>query len=104
MTGSQQAAGAPLITVILAVRGVEEYLPGCLDSILGQPDLAAGIEVIAVDDASPDGCGAILDARAAVDPRRLQPRPECPDRASIVSRARVRHRHRRSCPLLIALR
>ena len=55
--------------MILAVRGVEEYLPGCRDSILGQPDLAAGIEVIAVDDASPDGCGAILDARAAVDPR-----------------------------------
>jgi CDP-glycerol glycerophosphotransferase len=66
---AQRAARAPLISVILAVRGVEEYLPSCLDSILGQPDLAAGIEVIAVDDASPDGCGAILDARAAVDPR-----------------------------------
>jgi glycosyltransferase involved in cell wall biosynthesis len=36
----------------LPSRGVEEYLPGCLDSILGQPDLPAGIEVIAVDDAS----------------------------------------------------
>ena len=62
-------AGGPLISVVLAVHGVEEYLPGCLDSILGQPDLPAGIEVIAVDDASPDGCGAILDARAAADPR-----------------------------------
>jgi len=69
VTGPRQAARAPLISVILAVRGVEEYLPGCLDSILGQPDLAAGFEVIAVDDASPDGCGAILDARAAADPR-----------------------------------
>jgi CDP-glycerol glycerophosphotransferase len=69
VTGSHRAAGGPLISVVLAVRGVAEYLPGCLDSILGQPDLPAGIEVIAVDDASPDGCGAILDARAAADPR-----------------------------------
>ena len=69
MTGFPRAAGKPLISVILAVRQVAEYLPGCLDSILGQPDLPAGIEVIAVDDASPDGCGAILDTRAAADPR-----------------------------------
>lgn len=69
MTGPRPPAVGPLISVILAVRGVAGYLPGCLDSILGQPDLPAGIEVIAVDDASPDGCGAILDARAAADPR-----------------------------------
>lgn len=69
MTGAQWAAGKPLISVILAVRGVAEYLPGCLDSVLGQPDPPGGIEVIAVDDASSDGCGAILDARAAADPR-----------------------------------
>jgi CDP-glycerol glycerophosphotransferase len=69
VTGPAPAAGEPLISVILAVHGVEAYLPGCLDSILRQPDLPAGIEVIAVDDASPDACGAILDARAAADPR-----------------------------------
>jgi CDP-glycerol glycerophosphotransferase len=69
LTVSPRAPGKPLISVILAVREVAEYLPGCLDSILGQPNLPAGIEVIAVDDASPDGCGAILDARAAADPR-----------------------------------
>jgi CDP-glycerol glycerophosphotransferase len=69
VTGPARAAGEPLISVILAVHGVEAYLPGCLDSILGQPDPPAGIEVIAVDDASPDACGAILDARAAADPR-----------------------------------
>lgn len=69
MTHPVRAAGGPLISVILAVRDVAEYLPECLDSILGQPDMPAGIEVIAVDDASPDGCGAILDARAAADPR-----------------------------------
>src|SRR5260370_597951 len=37
MTGPQRASGGPLISGILAVHGVAEYLPGCLDSILGQP-------------------------------------------------------------------
>ncbi|MEP7025580.1 MAG: glycosyltransferase family 2 protein, partial [Actinomycetota bacterium] len=47
--------------------GVEQYLPECLDSVLAAP--AAGLEVIAIDDASPDGCGELLDARAKLDPR-----------------------------------
>lgn len=55
------------ISVIIPVYGVAGYLPGCLDSVLADAEL--DIEVIAVDDASPDGCGAILDARAAADPR-----------------------------------
>jgi CDP-glycerol glycerophosphotransferase len=57
----------PLLSIVLPVAGVEEYLEACLDSVLGQgcPDL----EVIAVDDASPDRCGEILGARAARDPR-----------------------------------
>ena len=59
--------GPPLLSVVLPVGGVEEYLPACLDSVLGQDGPA--IEVIAVDDASPDRCGEILDARAAGDPR-----------------------------------
>jgi CDP-glycerol glycerophosphotransferase len=58
----------PTISVILPVYGVEEYLGACLDSILDQPGPAA-LEVIAVDDASPDRCGAMLDARARRDPR-----------------------------------
>jgi CDP-glycerol glycerophosphotransferase len=62
----------PTISVILPVYAVEEYLGACLDSILDQSAGSAGpveLEVIAVDDASPDGCGAILDARARRDPR-----------------------------------
>jgi CDP-glycerol glycerophosphotransferase len=54
------------ISVIVPVYDVAEYLPGCLDSILTED---ADLEVIAVDDASPDGSGAILDKRAAADPR-----------------------------------
>jgi CDP-glycerol glycerophosphotransferase len=57
----------PVISVIIPVYAVEAYLGGCLDSILGQ--VPASAEVIAVDDASPDGCGALLDARAVGDPR-----------------------------------
>ncbi len=62
---------APLISVVLPVGNVAEYLPACLDSVLG-PDLPtgqAGLEVIAVDDASRDGSGNILDRRAGQDPR-----------------------------------
>jgi CDP-glycerol glycerophosphotransferase len=57
----------PLISIVLPVRGVPEFLPACLDSVLADP--AASLEVIAVDDASPDGCGRILDDWAAGNPR-----------------------------------
>ncbi len=59
---------APLISVVLPVGNVAEFLPACLDSVLG-PAGQAGLEVIAVDDASRDGCGRILDHRAGQDPR-----------------------------------
>ncbi|MFJ6134447.1 glycosyltransferase family 2 protein [Kitasatospora sp. NPDC092286] len=57
----------PRFSVIVPVYQVQEYLTECLDSVLGQggPDL----ELIAVDDRSPDGCGAMLDEAAARDPR-----------------------------------
>ena len=55
----------PLISVVIPVHGVADYLDRCLDSVLGEA--ATSLEVIAVDDASPDGSGAILAARH--DPR-----------------------------------
>lgn len=55
------------LSVIIPVHGVEDYLEACLTSVLGEP--MAGLEVIAVDDASPDRSGAILDEWAARDPR-----------------------------------
>jgi CDP-glycerol glycerophosphotransferase len=57
----------PTLSIVIPVYAVEPYLGACLDSILSQAP--ANIEVIAVDDASPDGCGRILDARARADPR-----------------------------------
>jgi CDP-glycerol glycerophosphotransferase len=61
---------APLISVVLPVGNVAGFLPACLDSVLGEPGGPGGdLEVIAVDDASRDGSGAILDRRAGQDPR-----------------------------------
>jgi CDP-glycerol glycerophosphotransferase len=57
----------PFLSVVLPCYGVEDYLDRCLDSILDPP--SADLEVIAVDDASPDRCPRILDERAVVDPR-----------------------------------
>jgi glycosyl transferase family 2 len=66
-TPAYASSHGPRISVVLPVSGVEEYLSDCLDSVLGQP--LAGVEVIAVDDASADRCGEILDARAREDTR-----------------------------------
>ncbi|MEU4878801.1 glycosyltransferase, partial [Streptomyces sp. NPDC021608] len=56
-----------LISLVLPVYGVEAFLRPCLDSILAQP--FTRFEVIAVDDASPDGCPEILDEYARRDHR-----------------------------------
>ncbi|MGW5103416.1 bifunctional glycosyltransferase/CDP-glycerol:glycerophosphate glycerophosphotransferase [Streptomyces sp. NPDC004100] len=57
----------PRFSVIVPCFKVQGFLRECLDSVLGQS--YADLEVIAVDDRSPDGCGAILDEYAARDPR-----------------------------------
>ena len=55
------------VSVIIPVYKTEKWLPACLDSVLGQT--LREIEVLCIDDASPDGCGRILDEYAAKDPR-----------------------------------
>lgn len=57
----------PKVSVVVPVYGVEKYLRECVDSILAQT--LKDIEVILVDDGSPDGCPAIVDEYAARDPR-----------------------------------
>jgi CDP-glycerol glycerophosphotransferase len=52
---------------VVPVYGVAGFLNECLDSILGQS--YADLEVVAVDDCSPDRCGDILDEYAARDRR-----------------------------------
>lgn len=56
-----------LVSVIVPVYQVEKYLPKCVESILKQT--YRNLEIILVDDGSPDGCPAICDTYAARDPR-----------------------------------
>ncbi|MFV2083507.1 bifunctional glycosyltransferase/CDP-glycerol:glycerophosphate glycerophosphotransferase [Micromonospora sp. LOL_021] len=56
-----------LISIVVPVYKVQGYLRECLDSILGQS--FTDVEVIAVDDCSPDTSGQILAEYAARDPR-----------------------------------
>ncbi len=92
MSETEWAGQAPLLSIVLPVHGVEQYLGACLDSVLsgrpgdigprmGEDGPLVGetgplvwedgplVEVIAVDDGSPDRCGEILAARARADPR-----------------------------------
>ena len=55
------------ISVIVPVYNVEPYLRQCLDSIVDQT--YRDLEIILVDDGSPDNCGAICDEYAAKDDR-----------------------------------
>jgi len=52
------------VSVIVPVWNVEPYLAECLDSVLGQSIGLDRLEIIAVDDGSTDGSGALLDAYA----------------------------------------
>ena len=55
------------VSIIIPVYNVEQYLTECIDSVLGQT--LNDLEVICIDDCSPDKCGQILDAYAADDDR-----------------------------------
>ena len=56
-----------MVSVIVPVYKVEKYLRRCLDSIINQTN--SDLEIILVDDGSPDTCGCICDEYAAKDPR-----------------------------------
>ena len=57
----------PEISVIVPVYGVEPYLEECLRSLTGQT--FRNVEIILVDDGSPDRCPGICDRWAAFDRR-----------------------------------
>ncbi|MFR9673905.1 CDP-glycerol glycerophosphotransferase family protein [Streptomyces sp. TR06-5] len=57
----------PRLTIVVPVFKVQGYIRECLDSILRQS--FTDLEVIAVDDCSPDGSGRILDEYAERDSR-----------------------------------
>lgn len=56
-----------MISVVIPVYKSEEYLRRCVDSVLAQT--ISELELILVDDGSPDGSGSICDEYAAKDSR-----------------------------------
>lgn len=57
----------PLVSVIVPVYGVERYLDECLQSVVSQT--YRNLEIIVVDDGSPDRCPDMCDAWAVKDGR-----------------------------------
>ena len=55
------------ISIIIPVYKVEPYLRECLDSVVNQT--YRNLEIILIDDGSPDNCGAICDAYKQRDSR-----------------------------------
>lgn len=56
-----------LVSVIVPIYKVEKYIHRCVDSIINQT--YSNLEIILVDDGSPDSCGAICDEYARTDNR-----------------------------------
>lgn len=52
-----------VLSVVIPIYNVEAYLPECIDSVLNQD--YKNVEIVLVDDGSPDRCPAICDAYAA---------------------------------------
>lgn len=57
----------PKVSVIVPIYKVEKYLRECIDSVLNQSLI--DIEVICVDDKSPDNCGEIINKYSLKDNR-----------------------------------
>ena len=58
-----------LVSIIVPVYGTEAYLPACIESICNQT--YKNIQIILVDDQSPDSCPEICDEYAQRDSRIL---------------------------------
>lgn len=56
-----------MVSIIVPIYKVEEYLSQCIDSILYQT--YSDLEIILVDDGSPDNCGSICEEYAKKDKR-----------------------------------
>lgn len=56
-----------MVSVVVPIYNVEKYLRECVDSIINQTH--RDLQIILVDDGSPDNCGAICDEYAKADDR-----------------------------------
>lgn len=62
-----QTEGKIKFSVVLPIYNVEKYLNRCLDSVMNQT--YKKLEIILVDDGSPDNCPQICDNWEKVDDR-----------------------------------
>ncbi len=60
-------SSGPLISIIIPVYNVEKYLHRCINSVVNQT--YKNLEIILVDDGSPDNCPALCDEWAKKDSR-----------------------------------
>lgn len=63
-------AARPWLSILLPVYEVEPFIEACAASVLAQAD--EGVELVFVDDASPDGSAARLSALQAAHPARIR--------------------------------
>jgi glycosyltransferase involved in cell wall biosynthesis len=71
---AHESGTAPQVSVVMGVRNGADTLAATLDSLAGQEGVE--LEIVVVNDGSSDDTGAILEARAAADPRlRVLQRP-----------------------------
>ena len=66
---SRESRTGPLVSLVVAIYGVERYLPACLDSLIAQT--YPHLQIILVDDGSPDRCIDVMGAYVRRD-RRMQ--------------------------------
>lgn len=57
----------PKVSIVMPTYNVEKYFRQCMESVINQT--LTDIEIIPVDDGSPDNCGIIMDEYAAKDSR-----------------------------------
>lgn len=57
----------PKVSIVMPAYNVERYFRQCIESVINQT--LEDIEIIPVDDGSPDNCGKIMDEYAAKDSR-----------------------------------
>lgn len=65
--GTVDRSQEPLVSIIVPIYNVEKYLKKCVDSIINQT--YKNLEIILVDDGSPDLCGEICDEYVKMDKR-----------------------------------
>ena len=65
MSGKKETSS--LVSIIVPVYRVEDYLFRCVSSLVKQT--YSKLEIILVDDGSPDSCGALCDDWASNDSR-----------------------------------